>query len=62
MSKVRKINEDIKVGDPARYFQIIKMVDTKVLKVKENGDLILDTRSMGLCKNVCVKKHRVTKI
>lgn len=54
--------EKIKVGSTVEYFQVSKKVQTKVLKIKENTDLILDTRSMGLCKNVCVKQSRVKLI
>lgn len=52
----------IKAGDTVEYFSISKMRKAKVLKVKENGDIILDTKKQGLCKNVCVKAHRVKRI
>lgn len=49
----------IKVGDLVEWFSVSKIKKAKVLKVKENGDLILDSRKLGLIKNVCVKQHRV---
>lgn len=43
------------------YYSILgrKRVKVKVLKIKPNGKLILETKKLGLIKNVCVKPGRV---
>jgi hypothetical protein len=53
----------IKVGDTVEYPYISGVARVKVLKVKPDGKLILETRKpLGLCKNVCVLPHRVKKV
>lgn len=52
----------IKPGDLVEYQSLSKKRKAKVLIVKKNGDLILDTRKQGLIKNVCVKPTRVKVI
>lgn len=57
----------LKIGNLVIYSQLGKKIKTTVLKVKPNGDLILNTKrgknnEGTLCKNVCVKPHRVTKV
>lgn len=51
----------IKEGDFVQYTHIgNETIVVKVLKVKENGKLILNTReTTKLIKNVCVLPHRV---
>ena len=61
-------SQEIKEGDTVEHIQVgNKKIRTTVLKVKADGNLILDTRrgpgkKGTLCKNVCVKPHRVTKV
>jgi len=52
----------LKVGDIVEWHSISKKRKAAILKIKPNGDLILDSRKLGLCKNVCIKSHRVTKL
>ena len=60
--------QEFKEGDPVEYIQVgNKKIITKVLKVKPDGKLILDTKKgpgkpESLIKNVCVKPHRVKKV
>jgi hypothetical protein len=55
-------NKKIKAGDTVRYLSVIGIIDVRVLRVKSDGNLILDTRPLGLNKNVCVKQKRVTPV
>lgn len=54
----------IKEGDFVEYTHVgNKKIVVKVLKVKEDGKLILNTReTTSLIKNVCVLPHRVKLI
>lgn len=68
----------IKQGDMVEYLSVAGLIHVKVLKVKPDGKLILDTRSknklqkatgwrkkgdfVSLSKNVCVMPHRVKKV
>ena len=67
-SEVKLKLQEIKEGDSVEYIQVGKRkIITKVLKVKPDGNLILDTKiGRGkpgtLCKNVCIKPHRVKKV
>jgi hypothetical protein len=60
--------QEYKEGDLVEYTQVgNKKIITTVLKVKPDGNLILDTKKGSgkpgnLCKNVCVKPHRVKKV
>lgn len=71
-------NSIIKVGDTVEYLSVVGYLHVKVLKIKPDGKLILDTRSdnklvkstsrykdgdmIDLSKNVCVMPHRVKKL
>ncbi|MFA7192178.1 MAG: hypothetical protein WC089_02670 [Candidatus Paceibacterota bacterium] len=65
--------EIIKAGDIVEYLCICGLIHVKVLEVKKDGKLILNTRAVNnllkpdsrgnttvsLSKNVCVKRSRV---
>lgn len=67
-SEVKLKLQEIKEGDSVEYIQVgNQKIITKVLKVKPDGNLILDTKKGpgkpgSLIKNVCVKPHRVKKV
>lgn len=54
--------QKIEVGSTVEYRSVSGKKRVPVLEVKEDGNLILDTKKLGLCKNVCVKPHRVTLV
>lgn len=70
-------NNTVKAGDTVVYTCVSGVIHPKVLIVKPDGNLILETRykhlpifvgglqtkkTAYLSKNVCVKSHRVEKI
>ncbi len=59
-----KVTKEIKVGSTVEYLSVGGRRKVKVLRIKPNSDLILQTAwPIGrLCKNVCVKQSRVTFI
>ena len=60
---MKKKDMTLKAGDTVEYKYVSGTAHVKVLLVKPDGKLILETRKpLGLCKNVCVLPHRVKKI
>lgn len=49
----------IKVGSTVEYRSVSGKKKVKVLEIKKNGSLILETKKLGLCKNVSILPHRV---
>lgn len=56
------IENKIEKGSTVEYLSVSGKKITTVLEIKKDGKLILDTRKMGLCKNVCILPHRVKLI
>lgn len=75
MKKIEN-KENIIAGDTVEYKCVGGLIHVKVLKIKSDGKLILDTRkehiilnskkndkeTVNLIKNVCVLPHRVKKV